>query len=55
MGRMIAYLPDKLEQRFRIAVTKKGGKKGDLSKTFEEAIVLWLEREKIQNPPEDPA
>ena len=41
---MNIVLPDELERKLRVAVAEKGGKKGDLSGTVEEAIKDWLQR-----------
>lgn len=44
MGVLQIVLPDDIERRLRVAVAEKGGKKGDLSGTVEEAILAWLQR-----------
>ena len=44
-------IDDKVERQFRVKVAELGGKKGDLSRHFEEAVEEWLrkkEREKRQ-------
>jgi hypothetical protein len=47
MARLDAIIDDKLEQQFRIEITKRlGGRKGDLSKALEEAIHLWVIQKK---------
>ena len=42
MGKLTITINDELERQLRIAIAKKGGKKGDLSKAIEEGIKLWL-------------
>jgi Ribbon-helix-helix domain len=42
LGTLNIVLPDELEKRLRVAIAQKGGKKGDLSGSVEEAIVQWL-------------
>lgn len=42
MGVLNIVLPDDLERKLRIAVAERGGKKGDLSGSVEEAIKEWL-------------
>jgi Arc/MetJ-type ribon-helix-helix transcriptional regulator len=44
MGVMNIVLPDEVERKLRVAVAERGGKKGDLSGTVEEAILAWLQR-----------
>jgi hypothetical protein len=44
MGTLNIVLPDDVERKLRVAVAERGGKKGDLSGTVEEAIKEWLER-----------
>jgi hypothetical protein len=44
LGTLNIVLPDELELKLRVAVAEKGGKKGDLSGTVEEAIFQWLQR-----------
>lgn len=47
MGRVTIELPDELDRRFRAGVAEKYvGKKGALGKAFQEAVELWLKREK---------
>jgi len=44
MGKMNVVISDEIEDRFREAVAYyKGMKKGNISKTLEEAINMWLE------------
>jgi hypothetical protein len=46
MGRLDLNIDDKLEQRFRDTVYRsKGMKKGNLTKSLEEAIDAWIKRE----------
>ena len=42
MGKITIILNDELEQKLRVAIASKGGKKGDLTKSIEEGIRLWL-------------
>lgn len=42
MGVLQIVLPDDIEKRLRVAVAERGGKKGDLSGSVEEAILAWL-------------
>jgi hypothetical protein len=44
MGTLNIVLPDDVERKLRVAVAERGGKKGDLSGTVEEAILQWLQR-----------
>jgi len=37
-------LSDEVERQFRIKVAELGGKKGDLSRYFEEAVREWLKK-----------
>jgi hypothetical protein len=43
---MRIYLNDEVERKFRVKVAELGGKRGDLSRYFEEAILEWVERRK---------
>jgi len=44
MGRLDVIIPDALEEEFRQEIMKeKGMKKGNLSKSVEEAIRIWIE------------
>jgi hypothetical protein len=45
MGVLQIVLPDELERRLRVAVAEKGGKKGDLSNSVQDAILEWLEKD----------
>jgi hypothetical protein len=46
MGRITISLPDKLEKELRFRTIERfGGRKGDLSKSVEEAVKKWLEEE----------
>lgn len=42
LGILNIVLPDDLEHKLRVAVAERGGKKGDLSGSVEEAIKEWL-------------
>jgi len=43
MGRISADLPDELEKKLRLKTVERfGGKKGDLSRAVEEAILTWV-------------
>jgi hypothetical protein len=47
MGRIDVVLPDDLERRLREAVfRRKGMKRGNLKKAVNEAIILWIDRER---------
>jgi len=47
MGRICVDISDEVEKRLRIkAIERFGGKKGDLSRAVEEALKIWVEREK---------
>ena len=47
MGAIKVILSDELEEQFRTEVFKsKGMKKGNLTKSIEEAIKMWIELEK---------
>jgi hypothetical protein len=49
MGRIDAIIDDNLIQDFKVAVIRrKGGKKGDFSKSLEEAMNLWIKNEEIE-------
>ena len=37
-------MSDEVERQFRIKVAELGGKKGDLSRYFEEAVKEWLKK-----------
>lgn len=43
MGVLQIVLPDDVERKLRVTVALRGGKKGDLSGSVEEAIKQWLE------------
>jgi len=43
MGVLQIVLPDDVEKRLRVTVAERGGKKGDLSGSVEEAIRAWLD------------
>ena len=42
MGVLNLVLPDDVERKLRVAIAEKGGKKGDLSGSVEEAVKDWL-------------
>ena len=43
MGRIEAFIPDNLETKFRLEMTRRfGGKKGDLQRSLIDAIRLWV-------------
>lgn len=44
MGTLNIVLPDDLERKLRVAVAERGGKKGDLSGSVEQAIKEWLQK-----------
>jgi len=47
VGRICVDISDEVEKRLRIkAIERFGGKKGDLSRAVEEALKIWVEREK---------
>lgn len=46
MGRLDLNIADELEEKFRAKVyQRKGMKKGNLTESLEEAIVLWMSTE----------
>ena len=47
MGRISVDIPDELEKELRFKTIERfGGKKGDLSKAVEEAVKVWVGKEK---------
>lgn len=43
MGRICVELSDELERKLRLkTVERLGGKKGDLSRAVEEAVMAWI-------------
>jgi hypothetical protein len=43
MGRICVELSDELEKQLRFQTIERfGGRKGDLSKAVEEAIIMWV-------------
>ncbi len=46
MSRIYITISDDIERKLRVKVAREGGKKGDLSKTVEEAIQMWLDSKK---------
>jgi len=50
LGVIYARINDKLEKEFRVEVAKKyGGSRGAISRAIEEAIMLWLQKEKTNS------
>jgi hypothetical protein len=46
LGRIAVDLPDELEKKLRLKTIERfGGRKGDLSKAVEEAIMEWVTKE----------
>jgi ribosomal protein L6P/L9E len=45
MGTLNIVLPDDVERKLRVAVAERGGKKGDLSASVEQAILEWLQKD----------
>jgi hypothetical protein len=46
MGRISAVISDELEKKLRLKTLEKfGGRKGDLSKAIEDAIITWVSSE----------
>ena len=47
MGRIGVELSDELEKKLRFTTIERfGGRKGDLSRSVEEAVKLWVAKEK---------
>ncbi len=46
MSRITVKVDDEIERKVRTKIAKQGGKKGDLAKTVEDALKLWLAEEK---------
>ena len=47
MGRISVELSDELEEKLRFKTIERfGGKKGDLSRSVEEAVKTWVAKEK---------
>jgi Arc/MetJ-type ribon-helix-helix transcriptional regulator len=42
MAKITVSINDELDRKVRTAISAEGGKKGDLSKTVEEALRMWL-------------
>lgn len=42
MAKLTVSINDELDRKVRTAISAGGGKKGDLSKTVEEALRMWL-------------
>jgi hypothetical protein len=48
MGRLDLDIKDELEEKFRAKVyQRKGMKKGNLTESLEEAIILWMSTEPV--------
>ena len=48
MGWIRLRISDEVEREFRIKVAELGGKKGDLSRYFEEAVREWVRKKEEQ-------
>lgn len=48
MGYINVKINDSLEKKVRMKIAENNGKKGDLTKTIEKGLVLWLERSNEQ-------
>ena len=47
MGRISVEISDELEKKLRFkTIDRFGGKKGDLSRAVEEAVKIWVTKEK---------
>jgi hypothetical protein len=47
MGRIGVELPDELEKKLRLKTIERfGGRKGDLSRAVEEAVRIWVTKER---------
>ena len=44
MGYINVKIDDNIERNVRTVIAKAGGKRGDLAKTVEDALQLWLEQ-----------
>ena len=44
LGRIVVEIDDELDRKIRLDIARKGGKKGALSRTVEEAIYTWVSR-----------
>ncbi len=44
LGKLFIVIDDEVERRLRLAVVLRGGRKGDLSSTIEEAVEEWLKK-----------
>jgi len=44
MGKLFIVIDDEVERRLRLATVLRGGRKGDLSATIEEAVEEWLKK-----------
>ncbi len=43
MGRLVANISDDLDKQFRMEIARRGGKKGDLTASLEEALQYWID------------
>lgn len=43
MGKITVCIDDSLEKKVRVKIAENNGKKGDLKKTIEEGLRLWLQ------------
>ncbi len=50
MAKITVQIDDDLDIKVRTEISRSGGKKGDLSKTVEEALRLWLARAEKATP-----
>lgn len=44
LGRIVVEVDDELDRKIRLDIARRGGKKGALSRTIEEAIDIWVSR-----------
>jgi len=44
MGKLFIVIDDEVERRLRLATVLRGGRKGDLSSTIEEAVEEWVKK-----------
>ena len=49
MGRIAVEISDELEKKLRLKTIERfGGRKGDLSKAIEEAVITWVAKECVR-------